>query len=88
MSRTLLIAIVLITVLFLAGWTLQSKLARPQYEYETVTIKTYMFVSSGSPDIDRLLNDMGSAGWEMVGHDTERSGEASSLTRFYFKRLR
>lgn len=56
MRKTLLITLALVAVLFLAGWTLQSK---PALEYKVVF----------SP-VEKKINELASQGWELVTVDT------------------
>jgi hypothetical protein len=87
MKRNLLIALALIAVLFLGGWSLQAAKTQ-QWEFKTITIKTHAEVGYESQEIDTILDNMGGAGWELASSETVKHGEFSDLTRFYFKRLK
>lgn len=55
MKKSLLIALALVAVLFLAGWTLQSK---PSYEYKVVFAP-----------VEKKINELAVQGWEVVTVD-------------------
>lgn len=55
MKRHLLIALALVAVLFLVGWTIQ----RQQWEYKLVFSPT-----------EKKINEVASQGWELVTVDT------------------
>jgi hypothetical protein len=73
MKRNLLIALALVAVLFLAGFTLQ--ITRVKWEY-----KMEYNVN------EKKLNQLGEDGWELAGMGAEGSGPTANVITYVFKR--
>lgn len=72
MKKNLLI--IVIAVLLLTGWTLQSK---PTFEYKTEYLPT-----------DGKLNQLGSDGWELVAIGAKGGGGTFNALAYVFKRAK
>jgi hypothetical protein len=74
MNRRLLILVV-VSVLFLAGWTLQTK-----------TVWEYKVVNSNKGTPPKELNELGAEGWELVTVRDPIFGGNSLNAEYIFKR--
>lgn len=77
MRKTLLITLALVAVLFLAGWTFQT---RVHWEYKVVNS------NKGTPP--KELNDLGAEGWELIAVRNPIFGGNSLNAEYIFKRVR
>jgi lipopolysaccharide export system protein LptC len=76
-KRLLLVAVAAALLLCAAGWTgsAQRQTSPTSWEYKSTPASYY-----GRPD-DRLLNELGAQGWELIGVNQD-----GSVTYYFFKR--
>ncbi len=84
MKTTVRIALLLVTILCLAGWTLQKPAApRQPWEYKVLFVDDRQ--GAKIAETESMLNDLGSQGWELVQY---RPLSAELAGSFHFKRLK
>jgi hypothetical protein len=87
-KRILLGVVVTVTLLLAAnGMRAEQKPSRAVWEYKIVEIHSDQL--SYSTDVDKMLNEQGSSGWEFVSSEPDTRAGSSSIWKFYtFKRLK
>jgi hypothetical protein len=88
MKTRLWVALVIIALLCLVGWTgftQKSQASKQGYEYKVIIDPT----QHGTEEGNKAINGLGAEGWELVGVSNQvGDGGYSTHTRLFFKRAK
>lgn len=80
LTASLLPSVIILIVLFCAGWTKTEQAKTVAWEYKHMALST-----SREAEYDNKLSQLGSEGWELTAVDREQPG---GLVHFYLKRAK